>query len=95
MTESKKKLQKIHILTLIAILLVMFASVGYIYVVSHTFSQLVHETPEKISPSEITVEVSDPGVISAEIEAYRTAAENTTTTCRCVRSARAGQMYPI
>lgn len=30
--------------------------------------QLVHETPEKISPSEITVEVSDPGVISAEIE---------------------------
>ena len=28
----------------------------------------MHETPEKISPSEITVEVSDPGVISAEIE---------------------------
>ena len=41
---------------------------GYIYVVSQTFTQLVHETPEKISPSEITVEVSDPGVISAEIE---------------------------
>ena len=53
---------------MIAILLVIFASVGYIYVVSHTFTQLVHETPEKISPSEISVEVSDPGVISAEIE---------------------------
>ena len=53
---------------MIAILLVIFTSVGYIYVVSHTFTQLVHETPEKISPSEISVEVSDPGVISAEIE---------------------------
>lgn len=93
--KSNKLIKRTYIFTALAVLLIIVAAVGYIYVVSQTFTQLVHETPEKISPSEITVEVSDPGVISAEIEAYRTAAENTTTTCRCVRSARAGQMYPI
>ena len=77
--KSNKLIKRTYIFTALAVLLIIVAAVGYIYVVSQTFTQLVHETPEKISPSEITVE----------------AAENTTTTCRCVRSARAGQMYPI
>ena len=93
MIESKKKLQKIHILTLIAILLVIFTSVGYIYVVSHTFTQLVHETPEKISPSEISVEVSDPGVISAEIECVQDSGGEYDYYLQ-VRPIT-GQMYPI
>ena len=57
--KSNKLIKRTYIFTALAVLLIILATVGYIYVVSQTFTQLVHETPEKISPSEITVEVSD------------------------------------
>ena len=59
--KSNKLIKRTYIFTALAVLMIILAAVGYIYVVSQTFTQLVHETPEKISPSEITVEVSDPG----------------------------------